>query len=308
MVLVTIHVAILFNLSFVVSYVSTIKVKQLWGASSAISPTFDSVFLSWAFILARFEGVGVERGDVSHLSIFLQCICLHPWTRSRGQNQQVMENTRNRSKFELNEEPTSIRQGTRFKSPITQELETEVVTPRQLTCYGSASQEHWNELANYPQHQDFLLEECFQEVWWLDPADLSLQDETAEGGQANVFFAAYDKFSTPVVVKRLKYGQVDLLKLRRRLDKVMRLVREHSSAICKVMGVGTGNLDNAWILMERMGGDLRNFIDHGVRYVGYVDDGHGWAYAVWLQRHYTHEDDDGHCTRDGGPAQLRIDS
>jgi hypothetical protein len=48
----------------------------------------------------------------------------------------------------------------------------------------------------------------------LDPADLSLQEETAEGGQANVFFAAfYDKFSTPVVVKRLKYGQVDLLKL-----------------------------------------------------------------------------------------------
>ncbi|CAN5958025.1 unnamed protein product [Sphagnum jensenii] len=111
-------------------------------------------------------------------------------------------------------------------------------------------------------------------------ADLSLQEETAEGRQANVFFAAYDKFSTPVVVKRLKYEQVDLLKLRRRMDKVMRLVREHSSAICRVMGVGTGNLDNAWILMERMGGDLRNFIDHGVRYVGYVDDGHGWAYAV----------------------------
>jgi len=107
MVSVTIHVAILFNLSFVVSYVSTIKVKQLWGASSAISPTFDSVFLSsWAFVLARFEGVGVERGDVSHLSIFLQCTCLHPWTRSRGQNQEVMENTCNRSKFE---EPTSIR-------------------------------------------------------------------------------------------------------------------------------------------------------------------------------------------------------
>ncbi len=116
MVSVTIHVAILFNLSFVISYVSPIKVKQLWGASSAISPTFDSVFLSWAFVLARFEGVVVERGDVSHLSIFLQCTCLHPWTRSRGQNQQVMENTRNRSKFELNEEPTSIRQGTRFKS------------------------------------------------------------------------------------------------------------------------------------------------------------------------------------------------
>lgn len=53
---------------------------------------------------------GCVRGDVFHLSIFLQCVCLHPWTRSGGQNQQVMENTRNRSKFELNEEPTSIRQ------------------------------------------------------------------------------------------------------------------------------------------------------------------------------------------------------
>jgi len=43
-------------------------------------------------------------------------------------------------------------------------LETEVITPRQLTFYGSASQEHWTELASYPQHQDFLLEESFPEV------------------------------------------------------------------------------------------------------------------------------------------------
>jgi len=39
------------------------------------------------------------------------------------------------------------------------------------------------------------------------------------------------------------------------------------------MAVGKDKVGNGWILMERMNGDLRNLIDRGVRYVGYVDDG-----------------------------------
>jgi serine/threonine protein kinase len=181
-----------------------------------------------------------------------------------------MANTGNRDSLELNEESASTRQGTRFKSPITQELEGEEITPVELTCYGSAPEEHWTELAKDSQDEDFVMEEeSSSEVRLMD---LLLWEEIAEGGQANVFLADCEKFSTPVVVKRLKYGQVDLLKLRRRLDKVMRLVRERSSAICRVMAVGKDNLGKVWILMERMGGDLRNLIDHGVRYAGYVGD------------------------------------
>jgi serine/threonine protein kinase len=185
-----------------------------------------------------------------------------------------MGNTGNRDSLELNEESASTREGTRFKSPITQEfqeLEGEEITPVELTCYGSAPEEHWTELAKDPQDEDFVMEEeSFSEVRLMD---LRLSEKIAEGGQANVFFADCEKISTPVVVKRLKYGQVDLLKLRRQMDKAMRLVRERSSAICRVMAVGKDNLGKVWILMERMGGDLRNLIDHGVRYAGYVGDG-----------------------------------
>jgi serine/threonine protein kinase len=59
------------------------------------------------------------------------------------------------------------------------------------------------------------------------------------------------------------------------MDKVMKTSRRNSSAVCKVMGVGMDAVGNAFIVMERMGGDLRNLID-GVRCVGdgrmpYVD-------------------------------------
>ncbi|CAN5958032.1 unnamed protein product [Sphagnum jensenii] len=186
-----------------------------------------------------------------------------------------MADTRKGSTIELDEEPTATGQCTRFNS-ATHELESEVTTPTQLTCYGSAPEEHWTELAKLAedlQDQLVLEEERFPEVQLLSPADLSLLEEIAEGGQAHVFFAACSKFSTPVVVKRLKYRRVNLLRLRRRMDRVMKLVREHASAICRVMAVGKDNVGNGWILMERMNGDLRNLIDRGVRYVGYVDDG-----------------------------------
>jgi serine/threonine protein kinase len=56
------------------------------------------------------------------------------------------------------------------------------------------------------------------------------------------------------------------------MDKVMEIVRKNSSAICRVMAVGEDNMGNGWILMERMGGDLRNLIN-GVQYMGYVEEG-----------------------------------
>ncbi|KAH9538086.1 hypothetical protein CY35_16G086700 [Sphagnum magellanicum] len=169
-----------------------------------------------------------------------------------------MAGTRNRSILELEEE-----------------LESHVTTPRQLTYYGSAPTELWTEPANLAedlQDQLVLEEERFSQVRLLDPEDLSLLKEIAEGGQAHVFLAACEKFSTPGVVKRLKGGRIDLSQLRRRMDKVMEIVRKNSSAICRVMAVGEDKMGNGWILMERMGCDLRNLINN-VQYVGYVEDG-----------------------------------
>ncbi len=208
------------------------------------------------------ERVNVSFCSQMHASIFLHSV-------------EGMADTRKGSTMELDEEPTATGQGTLFKS-ATQELESEVTIPTQFTCYGSAPEEYWTELAELAedlQDQLVLEEESFPEVQLLSPADLGLLEEIAEGSQANVFLATCSKFSTPVVVKRLKYGEVNLLRLRRRMDRVMRLVREHSSAICRVMAVGKDKVGNGWILMERMNGDLRNLIDRGVRYVGYVDDG-----------------------------------
>jgi serine/threonine protein kinase len=186
-----------------------------------------------------------------------------------------MAATCNRSILELEEELTATGgQGTCFSKSATQELESHVTTPTQFKYYGSAPREHWTEPAKFaedPQDQLVLEEESFSQVRLLDPVDLSLLEEIAEGGQANVFLAACEKFSTPGVVKRLKGGQIDLSRLRRRMDKVMEIVRKNSSAICRVMAVGEDNMGNGWILMERMGGDLRNLIDH-VQYVGYVED------------------------------------
>jgi len=167
--------------------------------------------------------------------------------------------------------------GTRNPSilELEDELESHVTTPRQLTYYGSAPREHWTEPAKFAedlQDQLVLEEESFPQVRLLVPDDLSLLKEIAEGGQAHVFLAACERFSTPGVVKRLKGGQVDLSQLRRRMDKVMGIVRKNSSAICRVMAVGEDKMGNGWILMERMGGDLRNLINH-VQYVGYVEDG-----------------------------------
>jgi serine/threonine protein kinase len=117
------------------------------------------------------------------------------------------------------------------------------------------------------------------EVRLLDPFDIFLLQKIGEGTQGDVFFATCEKFSTPLVVKRLKYklkrGQEDLVELQKRMDKVMKTSRRNSSAVCKVMGVGMDAVGNAFIVMERMGGDLRNLIDR-VRCVGdgrmpYVD-------------------------------------
>jgi serine/threonine protein kinase len=196
-----------------------------------------------------------------------------------------MADTLNSNILEIEEDPTVTGQVTSFKS-TTQRSRSEVAPPRPLSCYGSAHQKFWSELSSRDvQDQSCDLVETLSEdkspleVQLLDPFDILLFRKIGEGGQAHVFFATCEKFSTPLVVKRLKYklkrGQEDLVELQKRMDKVMKTSRRNSSAVCKVMGVGMDAVGNAFIVMERMGGDLRNLID-GVRCVGdgrmpYVD-------------------------------------
>ncbi len=197
-----------------------------------------------------------------------------------------MADTLNSNILEIEEDPTVTGQVTSFKS-TTQRSRSEVAPPRSLSCYGSAPEEFWSELSSRDvQDQSCDLVETLSEnkspleVRLLDPFDIFLLQKIGEGGQAHVFLATCQKFSTPLVVKRLNYklkrGQEDLVELQKRMDKVMKTSRRNASAVCKVMGVGMDAVGNACIVMERMGGDLRNLIDHGVRCVGdgrtpYVD-------------------------------------
>jgi serine/threonine protein kinase len=196
-----------------------------------------------------------------------------------------MADTLNSNILEIEEDPTVTGQVISFKS-TTQRSRSEVAPPRPLSCYGSAPKKFWSELSSRDvQDQSCDLVETLSEddnlleVRLLDRSDIFLLRKIGEGGQAHVFFATCEKFSTPLVVKRLKYklkrGEKDLVELQKRMDKVMKTSRRNASAVCKVMGVGMDAVGNAFIVMERMGGDLRNLIDR-VRCVGdgrmpYVD-------------------------------------
>jgi serine/threonine protein kinase len=54
------------------------------------------------------------------------------------------------------------------------------------------------------------------------------------------------------------------------MEMVMKLRKKNNSAICRVFGVGKDFVGNAWVVMERMAGDLRTLID---RRLPYLEDG-----------------------------------
>jgi serine/threonine protein kinase len=147
------------------------------------------------------------------------------------------------------------------------------------TYYSTAPQELWTELlpkdlqdlnlVSMPQDNEG--ESSFLEVHEMRQSDLLLLQFLAEGGQANVYFAECEKFSTPVVVKRLKHGNVNLYELLCRMDKLMKIRKDNNSAICRVFGAGKDFVGNVWVVIERMAGDLRTLIDSRMRY---LEDGH----------------------------------
>jgi hypothetical protein len=143
------------------------------------------------------------------------------------------------------------------------------------TYYSTAPQELWTELLSkdlqdsnfFPETQNNEGKSSCVEVHMLKQSDLLLLQLLAEGGQAHVYFARCEKFSTPVVVKRLKNGNVGLFRLQRRMEMVMKTRKKTNSAICRVFGVGVDLVGSAWVVMERMAGDLRTLIDRRMRYL-----------------------------------------
>ncbi len=196
-----------------------------------------------------------------------------------------MADTLNSNILEIEEDSTVTGQVTSFKS-TTQRSRSEVAPPRPLSCYGSEPKEFWSELSSRDwQDQSCDLVETLSEHdnllegRFLDPLDIFLYQKIREGGQGDVFLATCEKFSTPLVVKRLRdklqRGQKDLVELRNRMDKVMTILTRDDSPVCKVTGFGMDPVGNAFIVMERLGGNLRNLMDR-VRCVGdgrmpYVD-------------------------------------
>ncbi|CAK9261691.1 unnamed protein product [Sphagnum jensenii] len=51
------------------------------------------------------------------------------------------------------------------------------------------------------------------------------------------------------------------------MEVLMKTRKETNSAICRVFGVGIDVVGNAWVVMERMAGDLRTLIDRRMRYL-----------------------------------------
>jgi len=217
-----------------------------------------------------------------------------------GEKQEVMADDDDCSRSGLDKGPSGVGEVTQFVSAA-RELRSDATTGStdEHTCYSTAPQELWTEplskdvqdvatsstgeckyystapqelwtelLSKDLQDVSFVAktgsnegESSCVEVLWLDPSDIVLEGELAEGGQAHVYFARCKKLSSPVVIKRLKAVSVDLFSLIRRMEKVMKIRKKNNSAICAVLGVGEDSDGNVCVVMEKMDGDLRTVID-----------------------------------------------
>ncbi len=156
------------------------------------------------------------------------------------------------------------------------------------TYYSTAPQELWTEVLSKDledlnfvgKTQNKEGESSCVEVLLLEPSDLVLEGELAEGGQAHVYFAKCVKFPMPVVVKRLKNVNVDLFRLQGRMERVMKLRKKNDSAICRVLGVGEDVEGNACVVMQRMDGDLRTIINRVLPYQGDWETPFGYSNVI----------------------------
>jgi serine/threonine protein kinase len=135
------------------------------------------------------------------------------------------------------------------------------------TYYGSAP-EHLRSEVQTEEDAETVDDERFDSVRNIDPSELELVEEIAQGGQAHVYFAKWKtRGGRLVVVKRYKGRGVDVVQLRRRLAKA-RVDPAYSLGICELFGYSEDNTTGeVSVVMEAMRGDLRNLIDLGVPYL-----------------------------------------
>jgi serine/threonine protein kinase len=135
------------------------------------------------------------------------------------------------------------------------------------TYYGSAPVELWTPA----QPESLTDDEPGRSLKLLNPSEFKVGKEIAKGGQGCVHLAVWEPHSIPVVVKMLKPGyNLKSEQLWKRLQQVMELGQLSDDQdvglqqICKVLGVCVKR-NIIWIVMERMLGDLRNFLNQDVK-------------------------------------------
>jgi serine/threonine protein kinase len=130
------------------------------------------------------------------------------------------------------------------------------------TFYGSAPEKYWC-LSSPPTD---MVEDCeseaFEAMQFIDPSELEVGEQIASGGQAHVFLAVWNRVherALPVVAKRLKCPVPSESKSSfwRQLRNVVGI---GGMCLCGVLGVCVKD-KAVYIVMERMLGDLRNFMD-----------------------------------------------
>ncbi|CAN5958989.1 unnamed protein product [Sphagnum jensenii] len=151
---------------------------------------------------------------------------------SGSRNQEVTADSHDYSSSGLDMESNAVGQVTHFVSATrlfqNRELQNDATTSSTgaHTYYSTAPQELWTELLSkdlqdsilFPETQNNEGKSSCVEVHMLKQSEIVLLGLLAEGGQAHVYFAHCEKFSSPVVVKILKQGNVDLFRLQRRLE------------------------------------------------------------------------------------------
>jgi serine/threonine protein kinase len=102
----------------------------------------------------------------------------------------------------------------------------------------------------------------FEAMQFIDPSELEVREKIAEGGQAHVFLAVWNRVherALPVVAKRLK-GPVPSESKSSFWRQLRKVVGIGGMCLCGVLGVCVKD-KAVYIVMERMLGDLRNFMD-----------------------------------------------
>lgn len=137
------------------------------------------------------------------------------------------------------------------------------------TFYGSAPEEFWCHVSSPPTD---MVEDCeseaaddrvsFEAMQFIDPSELEVGEEIAVGGQAHVFLAVWNRVherALHVVAKRLK-GRVPSESKSSFWRQLRNVVGIGGMCLCEVLGVCMKD-KAVYIVMERMLGDLRNFMD-----------------------------------------------